>query len=115
GFPWKEIGENYDVVMPMAYWSVTRGYSAPKCLAPEYDVAQYLRDVHSKTTALMGRDRPMHHIGGIADCITAGETSAYVDVMKELGSLGGSLYDYETTQANPAREEIWGHLARLNQ
>lgn len=115
GFPWREIGETYDIVMPMAYWSVSRGYTAPKCLSPEYDTGQYMREVASKTTALMGRDRPMHIIGGIADCVSAGETAAYVNAMKEVGSLGGGLYDYETTQANPSRDQIWSELARLNQ
>ncbi len=110
GFPWPEIGQMYDIVMPMAYWSVTKSNDCGR----EIDVATYMRQVAEKTTSLMGTARPMHIIGGIADCNTVAETSAYVSSMKELGSVGGSLYDFATTEANPSKEDLWRELARLN-
>lgn len=111
GFPWSEIARHYDVVMPMAYWSVSKGRA--RC-GTEYDVEEYLREVVSKTVHLMGRSKPLHPIGGIADCIGASEVAGYVRAVKELGSLGGSLYDFATTQANPARDELWAELRGLN-
>lgn len=114
GFPWAEIGQSYDVVMPMAYWSVTRGYNTPGCLAPEYDVTSYMAEVAAKTTALMGRERPLHLIGGIADCVTTAEMKAYVDASLKLGSIGGSVYDFQTTQAHPNRDTFWSLLGNFN-
>ncbi|MCA1840712.1 MAG: hypothetical protein ABR507_05365 [Actinomycetota bacterium] len=114
GFPWPDIGRIFDVVMPMAYWSVTRNGAPPSCQSPAIDVGAYMSDVMTKTRSLMGISRPMHLIGGIADCVTASETSAYVDAMKSLGSIGGGLYDFATTDARPDRDAIWSQLARLD-
>lgn len=113
GFPWTAIGEHYDVVMPMAYWSVRRGYNAPACWGPQLDTASYMTDVMTKTKALMRKDRPIHLIGGIADCVTRQEMAAYIDAAKRLGSIGVSLYDYNTTRAHPAPDALWQHLARF--
>ncbi|MGH2810747.1 MAG: hypothetical protein ACRDIA_07680, partial [Actinomycetota bacterium] len=89
GFPWRAIGEVYDVILPMAYWTVTKGGNC----AVEYDVHSYINQVIDKTNALMGRARPYHMIGGIANCQTVGETQGFVRAVKERGLLGGSLYD----------------------
>ncbi len=111
GFPWPEIGKYYDVIMPMAYWTVTK----PKaCLSTEIDAAAYMRDVVTKTQALMGAEKPMHPIGGIADCVTANEVRTYAETLRQIGALGGSLYDFRTIEANPARDAIWYEQARLN-
>jgi len=112
GFPWPEIGKYYDVVLPMAYWSVTKPKSG--CLSAEFDAAAYMRDVVTKTQSLMGTEKPMHPIGGIADCVTPNEVKSYAGSMLEIGALGGSLYDFRTIEANPARDAIWAEQARLN-
>jgi hypothetical protein len=114
GFPWGEIAQHYDVVMPMAYWTVTKG-PAPACFSREYDAAGYIREVVSKTQALMGSPKPMHVIGGIADCTTLAEVAGYVTAAGETSSIGGSTYDFATIQANPAAEGIWAELGRLNE
>lgn len=110
GFPWHEIGHQYDLLMPMGYWSVTKG--SRRCEVP-YDAAAYMRELTAKTRTLVRLDRPLHLIGGIADCIGAQEVAAYVTAAKELGSVGGSLYDFATMQANPDRERLWEELGRL--
>lgn len=111
GFPWPQIGQYYDVIMPMAYWSVTKRQA--EC-GNSNDVAAYMREMRSETRALMGVDRPFHAIGGIADCITPAEVDAFVGVSKELGFIGGSLYDFQTTQANPQADSFWALLGRFN-
>jgi hypothetical protein len=109
GFPWPEIAARYDVVLPMAYWSVNK---PPAC--PAADAGPYIRDVVSMTESLMGTPKPIHPIGGIADCLRAQDVTTYVDATKASGSIGGSLYDLDTTQANPEKDAFWSALARLN-
>lgn len=110
GFPWPEMARYYNVILPMAYWSVTKGGAC----AIEYDTADYMRQVASKTEALMGVKKPFHMIGGIGNCMTAGEAAGFVNGSKETGAVGGSLYDFDTVEKNPAREAIWAETARFN-
>lgn len=109
GFPWPEIAARFDVVLPMAYWSVTKAASCPG-----YDAAAYIREVAGKTRALMVEARPLHLIGGIADCIQPDEVPAYVDAAREAGSIGGSLYDFLTTKGHPQADALWEQLVRFN-
>lgn len=110
GFPWPEIGRYYDVVLPMAYWSVTKRGGC----GAEYDTAQYMREVYDKTQALMQIHRPLNIIGGIGNCISHSETAHMVDALLEKGAIGGGLYDFETQESNGARDGIWQELTRLN-
>lgn len=112
GYPWAEIAKRYDALMPMAYWTVSPANGG--CPGSEIDTAGYVREVVSKTNALMGGNKPMHVIGGVADCITAVETAGYVAGAVTTGSLGGSLYDFAATQSNSAREAIWAELSRFS-
>ncbi|HLF70047.1 MAG TPA: hypothetical protein VI541_03725, partial [Actinomycetota bacterium] len=109
GFPWPEIAKYYDIVMPMAYWSVTK-----KDCSVQYDAGAYINDVVAKTEALMGTSKPMHIIGGIANCTTTQEVEQYVAALRAVGSLGGGLYDFQTTQARPEKDQFWASLAGLN-
>jgi hypothetical protein len=113
GFPWPEIARYYNVVMPMAYWSVTKRPST--CRSVEMDARGYIREVVEKTQALMGTTKPMHPVGGIADCDTTREVRGYVDALHEKATMGGGLYDFLTTNDNPARDSFWAELARVNQ
>jgi hypothetical protein len=109
GFPWPEIARDFDVVMPMAYWSVTK----PACRAG-LDADAYMKQVVSLTQALMGTSKPMHPIGGIADCATGAEVEQYVNLGLQQGWLGGSLYDTLTTDGSPWRERMWEQLRRFD-
>lgn len=112
GFPWQAIGQNFDVVLPMAYWSVTKPPAT--CRTMQMDAAAYVRDVVARTNALMGVARPMHPIGGIADCNTAEEITGFTTGLKDTGSIGGSLYDFVTNHESPFREAMWGSLGSVN-
>lgn len=112
GHPWVEIGNYYDVVLPMAYWTVTKPVN---CLHHQMDAAQYMNDVVGKTKALMGKDLPVHPIGGIADCNTVEEVTAYVNVALEQKWHGISLYDLVTIQGHPGVDQIWQQLQRGNE
>lgn len=111
GFPWKEIGAKYDVILPMAYWSAAKPNG--DCSAA-VDTVQYMKDVVAKTNALMATTKPLHLIGGIANCILPGEVAGYVDSAKALGSIGGGLYDFATTEESSSREAFWEKLIGFN-
>lgn len=111
GFPWPEIGQLYDVIMPMAYWTVTK---RGDCRSIQYDAGAYLRDVIAKTGALMNATKSFHPVGGIADCMTPEETAAFVNVGLEDKWIGLSVYDFLTTEQSPHRDVFWSHLARAN-
>jgi hypothetical protein len=112
GFPWPQIGDNFDVVLPMAYWSVTKNPST--CLKTQMDVTSYMDQVIGLTTSLLGVSRPLAPMGGIADCDTTREVAEYVAVLKASGAIGGGLYDFFTTQARPDASTVWSELAGLN-
>ena len=108
GFPWGEIAKNYDVLLPMAYWSVTKGKNGG--CGTQYDADAYSREVVSLTRTYMGTDRPIHPVGGIADCVTEPEVIGYVAATNAVG-IGGSFYDYATVQESGV--SIWKHLANI--
>lgn len=110
GFPWPEIGAYYDVIMPMAYWTVTKQSNC----GHQMDVASYMREVVQTTESHMGRKHTFHLIGGISDCHTVEEVAAFVNTSLELGVIGGSVYDFWTTHNNPARDQFWSQLSRFN-
>ena len=60
GFPWPQLAEAYDVIMPMSYWSVRR---------PEWRSGErYIGENIDRIRASTGRpDVPIHAIGGVAD------------------------------------------------
>ncbi len=108
GFPWPEIAKDYDVVLPMAYWSVTKPSS--DCTAVQDDAGGYVKQVDSLTTSLMGRTKPMVIVGGIGNCDTLSEVQAYVNAGKALGTLGAGIYSYETVEKNGAGTKMWAVL-----
>lgn len=112
GFPWPEIGKHYDAILPMAYWTASPDNGG--CPGADIDVRSYMHQVFDKTTALMGVSKPMHLIGGVANCITQAETAGYVAGAKEKATLGVSLYDFNTTQNNAAREGLWAELSKFS-
>jgi hypothetical protein len=108
-FPWAQIAKNYDVVLPMAYWSVSKPESCPA-----QDAGPYIRDLVATTEALMGTPRPIHVIGGIGDCLSPLDVSTYVDAAKSSGSIGGGLYSLITIYRNRDQEAFWQALSRFN-
>jgi hypothetical protein len=112
GFPWPQIGSAFDVILPMAYWSVTKAPAS--CLETQMDVTGYITQVVTTTEALMGQSKPIAPMGGIANCDTVQEVAEYVGTLRTEGALGGGLYDFETLQTRPDANAIWSELAGLN-
>jgi hypothetical protein len=103
GFPWAEIGEKVDAIVPMLYtgggfkgYDATYGY-----------VARSLRLLR----AAVGDEIPVHAAGGVANRMTKEELKAFDDAVLDDGSATGwSLYDFQTT--TPA---AWAAMARLGE
>ena len=92
GYPWAEIGATYDAVLPMAYWSLRRGElrSGSRYVGENIDLVR----------ALVGREGVLiHPIGGIADEATVADLEGMVAAIQDRGAIGGSLYDWDTSNA----------------
>jgi hypothetical protein len=108
GYPWAQIGETYDAVLPMAYWSIRTGdlRSGDRYVGDSVD--RLRADLQNPTI-------PIHAIGGIADGATVADLRGMVAAIEVRAGakgnvVGGSLYDWATS--NPAQ---WVALAPLRQ
>ncbi len=118
GFPWAELGPQYDVWMPMSYWSFrsdSSGYG---------DGYTYHEESVRRLRANIGDENALvHGIGGIGGVdgiddetetaeprATIGEVERFLDALTDTGSIGGSIYDWDTLE--PAvRELMSAHFA----
>ncbi len=97
GFPWPELGATYDVIVPMAYWSVRKA----EWRHGELYIAENIERIRVAT----GRpDMPIHIAGGIANGITLEDVTGMVTAIQARGAMGGSLYDWNTSQ--PAQWDL---------
>lgn len=90
-FPWPELAATYDAIVPMSYWSVrkTEWRSGERYTGENID----------RIRASTGRpDIPIHVAGGIADAVSPADLEGMVRAIQARGILGGSLYDWNTSQ-----------------
>jgi len=100
GYPWAELGRAYDVIQPMAYWSIRTGELRSG--------HRYVAENLTRLRALVGDDVALHPVGGIADEVTEQDLDGMVEAALAAEVIGGSLYDWAT--AAPAH---WERLAPL--
>ena len=96
GFPWRDLDRYYQVWQPMMYWTlrtVESGYQDPYRLTTES--VRRMRDLLRNPNALV------HPVGGIADQVTPEQLTAFASALRDVGAIGGSLYDAATTEVNP--------------
>jgi len=95
GHPWRELGQHYDVFLPMAYW----GNRTPE--SGWWDGYRYTAENIDLVRSLTGRPNvPVHPIGGVGTDITAAQIDGMVRASAERGAIGGSIYDWYTTAAD---------------
>src|SRR5438270_7769980 len=103
GFPWDGIAHDYDVWLPMAYWTGRTPESGWK------DGYRYVADNVQRTrNDLHNPAAPVHPIGGIADKASATEVAGMVRAVAATASIGRSPYDYHTTTP-----DMWSTMAPL--
>jgi hypothetical protein len=91
-FPWRRIADQYDVWLPMSYWTNRNSDSGYKEGFRYTD--ENIRRVRNN---LDDRDAPVHAIGGIADTAVAKDYEGFLRAVKKEDAIGWSIYDYNTT------------------
>jgi len=92
GFPYKDVAAVFDVIVAMGYYT----YHGDGYTHAYNETLENVRIVREQT----GRPSiPIHVIAGLGDRSSASETTAYVRALRESGCLGGSMYDWSTTDA----------------
>ncbi|MDP1795383.1 MAG: hypothetical protein Q8K63_14690 [Acidimicrobiales bacterium] len=103
GFPYREIDAAYDAWMPMGYWT------SRKSSSPYRDAYRYTAENIDRLRAQLDRNNvPVHPVGGIGDVSSAADMDGFHRAAAERSALGGSVYDYRTTQA-----DHWSILQRF--
>ncbi len=94
-FPWQQLRADYDVWLPMSYWtmrSVSSGYHDGYTYNDE-SVRRLRADLDDPHAVV-------HAIGGIADTATAAELDRFAVSLHDDGAIGGSIYDWNTLTAD---------------
>jgi hypothetical protein len=105
-FPWVDVAETYDVLVPMTYWSIR---------LPEWrDGNRYVgENIDRIRAATANPELPLHVIGGIADGGTVEQVQGMLQAIDAReGVLGASLYDWAT--ASPQQWAALGSLRDRN-
>jgi hypothetical protein len=90
GYPWPQLGATYDVVLPMAYWTLRRGDLR--------DGQRYVTDTVDRIRAATGKPGlPIHVIGGLAEDATGPDLAGMVRAVRAVHAIGGSLYDWSSS------------------
>jgi hypothetical protein len=91
GFPYRELGEIYDVWLPMSYWTFRRQDSG------YHDGYHYNYESIVRLRANLGDDGALvHAVGGIGDEVTDAELDGFLRSLADSGAVGGSVYDWRT-------------------
>jgi hypothetical protein len=105
GFPWRGVGENADLVLPMSYWPRT---CRDACVR-DYTLtnARYARAWTGLPVHIAGRGYPSADGTQVSDS----DIRAFVEGAVAAGVKGASVYDYASTRT---RTSWWSILSRLN-
>ena len=94
-FPWRALRKDFDVWLPMSYWTNRSSASGWK------DAFRYVDENVKRVRAHLHDPRAaVHVVGGIADHAEAREYERFVAAAKEKRAIGWSIYDYVTTSSS---------------
>jgi hypothetical protein len=103
GYPYAELARRYDVILPMAYWTLRVG---------ELSAAdRYVGENLDRLRAVVGDDVPIHAIGGLAEDTSVDDLVGMLSAIDEREAIGGSLYDWATS--TPEQWEVLQPLRLL--
>lgn len=94
-FPWRELRNDFEVWLPMSYWTNRSTASGWK------DAFRYVQENIKRVRADLGDPRAtVHVVGGIADHAEPREYARFVAAAKRSRAVGWSIYDYVTTSSS---------------
>jgi hypothetical protein len=99
-FPWKAIADDFDVWLPMSYWTnrdESSGYRDGFAYTEEN-----IRRVRKR---VRDDDAAVHAIGGIADTAATADYIGFVKAAERRDAIGYSIYDFNTTTSG-----VWARL-----
>jgi hypothetical protein len=100
GFPWKRISGDFDVWLPMSYWTNRDESSGYR------DGFAYTEENIRRVRRRVGDpDAAVHAIGGIADTAETSDYLGFVDAAERRDAIGFSIYDFDTTTSG-----VWPRL-----
>ncbi len=90
GFPYRMVAEDYDVFLPMSYYTFrVKGASAVR--------RRTIADIGLLRSRPGCANTPIHMIGGLSEKSSAAEVQAFVAGLRAGGSIGGSMYAWSGT------------------
>lgn len=88
-FPYAAIRDQFDVWMPMAYWTMRSD--------PYRDGYKYAKESVDRLRNDLGKpDALVAPIGGISDEMTGVQISDFASALRDMSAIGGSFYDWNT-------------------
>ena len=96
-FPWQRISGDYDLWQPMGYWTNRR--------PPWRDAFAYTIGNIDRLRSHVGPQAVVSEIGGIGDQTSVDDVNGFLQACAQRGCIGGSLYDYRTTD-----DSLWPQL-----
>ena len=94
-FPWQRIRSDFDVWMPMTYW--TNRTESSGWRDPQRYVTENARRVRRN---LGDANVRVHPIGGIADSASSRDYAEFSRAAQRTGAIGWSVYDFATTSSS---------------
>jgi hypothetical protein len=103
-YPYDRLADLYDVLLPMAYWSLRTG----DLRGGERYIGENIDRIRA---AIDDPDYPIHPVGGIASEITPADVTGMLRAIEARKVIGASLYDWATS--NPQEWELLQPLRAL--
>ena len=92
-FPWQQVADAADVVVPMAYWTMYRDE------APDSDdPVVYTEEALELLRERIGDDVPVHSAGGLLQDSDAAQVAAATAAARRHGAIGVSMYSWSGYQ-----------------
>jgi hypothetical protein len=100
GFPWKKIRDDFDLWLPMSYWTNRDEASGYRdgFIYTEENIRRVRKNVGDD-------DAVVHAIGGIADTAATSDYLGFVKAADRRDAIGYSVYDFNTTTSG-----VWARL-----
>ncbi|MEZ5371167.1 MAG: hypothetical protein R2704_00115 [Microthrixaceae bacterium] len=88
-FPWAEVADAADLMVPMAYWTIY-AEEFPASVDPVAYTEETLRLLRER----VGATEPIHSAGGLLQNSSGGDVAAAATTARATGAIGVSMYSW---------------------